>query len=120
MEGYLENGILMAKVVEAEGVLAPSATDTVVIDRALYDAGKRTVEVRGWVSAHPATGAVATSVQVDLGCDTIGLVTVNAILDPVAGQGNFRYKPANNSVPTNPGQVCVRSANGGEALRNFN
>jgi len=119
VEGYLENGILMAKVVEAD-VIAPSATDTVVIDRALYDGGKRTVEVRGWVTAHPATGVVAPSVQVDLGCDTIGLVTVTAVFDPLLGQGNFRYKPANNSVPTNPGQVCVRSPNGGEALRNFN
>jgi len=118
-EGYLENGVLMAKVVEAD-VIAPSATDTVVIDRALYDGGKRTVEVRGWVTAHPATGVVVPSVQVDLGCDSIGLVTVTAVFDPLLGQGNFRYKPANNSVPTNPGQVCVRSANGGEALRNFN
>ncbi len=120
VEGYMLDGVLRARIVETDVVMPAAGSDTIVIEKALYNPSKRSIEVRGTITAHPTTGAFAPNVQIDLSCDGLGIVNANVVPDPALGQGEWRWKSANNSVPTNPGSVCVRSALGANAQRATN
>lgn len=120
VEGYMLDGVLRAKLVETDVVLPTLSSDAIVIEKALYNPGKRSIEVRGTITAHPATGAFAPNVQIDLSCDGLGIINANVVPDLAIGQGTWRWKSANNAVPTNPGSVCVRSTLGGNAQRATN
>lgn len=116
VSGYMLGTELRAALVETS-VIQPAATDTVLVERALYDAAKRTIEVRGIVTANPATGQIAPQVSIDLSCDGLGIVTANVVPDVALGQGTFKWKPNNNTVLTHPGTVCVKTATSPSAQR---
>lgn len=120
VEGYMLDGVLRAKLVETDVVLPAAGSDAIVIEKALYNPSKRSIEVRGTITAHPTTGAFAPNVQIDLSCDGLGIINANVVPDLALGQGEWRWKSANNAVPTNPGSVCVRSTLGGNAQRATN
>lgn len=120
VEGYMQDGVLRAKIVETDVVMPAAGSDTIVIEKALYNASKRSIEVRGTITAHPATGAFAPNVQIDLSCDGLGIINATVVPDLALGQGEWRWKSANNAVPTNPGSVCVRSSSGANAQRATN
>lgn len=83
----------------------PPAADTVSIQRAEYNAGKRTLSVEARSSNAAATLRVfntATNVQ-------IGTLT---------NQGGGRYRATFSNVTTNPGNITVFSSLGGSVSRN--
>ncbi len=116
-EGYVEDGLLLGKFVETQALIPGADADGVGVERALWDASKRQVEVRGTITAHPTTGQIAATVQIDLSCDGLGLATVNVVPGVVPTQGEFVWRSAEGQVPANPGTVCVRSSNGGTTQR---
>ncbi len=118
VEGHMIGTELHAKVVETEVIVATPNADTVIIEKALYNASKRSVEVRGFVTRNQATGLIAPQVTIDLSCDGLGLVTANVVVDPALNQGEFKYKSNNNAVPTHPGTVCVKTTTSPSAQRN--
>jgi len=117
VEGYMLDGVLRARLVETDVVLPTVSSDAIVIEKALYNPGKRSIEVRGTITAHPTTGQLAPTVQIDLSCDGLGLVTANVVPGVVPTQGDFVWRSAEGQVPVNPGSLCVRSANGGATQR---
>jgi uncharacterized membrane protein len=117
-EGHMIGTQMHAKIVETEVIVATPNADTVAIERALYNASKRSVEVRGFVTRNQATGQFAPQVTIDLSCDGLGLVTANVVVDVALNQGEFKYKSNNNAVPTHPGTVCVKTATSPTAQRN--
>ena len=116
-EGYFRGGIHYARLVETEVIVPGAGTDTVVIERAQYRASKRSVQVRGQVTASPVDGSFASTVAIDVGCNGTIDNTATTIVDPVLGLAEFRYQSANNAFATAPANVCVTSPNGGTATR---
>lgn len=116
-EGYYDNGAYFAKFVETQALVPGTTVDGVGVFRALWDASKGQVDVRGTVTAHPTTGLIAPTVQLDLSCDGLGLVTVNVVPGVVPTQGDFDWRSPVGAIPANPGSLCVRSANGGATQR---
>ena len=83
----------------------PPPTDSVAIQRAEYDAGKRTLTVEATSTNASATMRVfntATNVQIGT----------------LANQGGGRYRSTFSNVATNPESITVRSSLGGAAARN--
>lgn len=119
-EGYGDNGAYFAKFLETQALVPGTTVDGVGVFRALWDASKRQVNVRGTITAHPITGAFAPNVQVDLACDGVGIINATVVPEVGIAQGTWRWKSANNAVPNNPGTVCVRSVQGGNAQRATN
>ncbi len=116
-EGYFRGGIHYARLVETEVVVPGVGTDTVVIERAQYRSSKRSVQVRGQVTASPVDGSFASTVSIDVGCNGTVDNVASTIVDPVLGLAEFRYQSGNNAFATAPANVCVTSPNGGTATR---
>ncbi|MEY2747143.1 MAG: hypothetical protein RL112_2185 [Planctomycetota bacterium] len=116
-EGYVDEGVFYGKFVETQALVPGANVDGVGVERALWDAAKRQIDVRGTITAHPTTGQLAPTVQIDLSCDGLGLVTANVVPGVVPTQGDFVWRSAEGQVPVNPGSLCVRSANGGATQR---
>jgi len=116
-EGYVDEGVFLAKFVETQALVPGANVDGVGVERALWDASKRQVDLRGTITAHPTTGLLAATVQIDLSCDGLGLVTANVVPGVVPTQGVFVWRSAEGQVTSNPGSLCVRSANGGATQR---
>ncbi|MBO1269590.1 Ig domain-containing protein [Arthrobacter cavernae] len=83
----------------------PPAADTVAIQRAEYDANKRTLMVEA-----TSTNASATL--------TVFNTATNVQIGTLANQGGGRYQATFSNVATNPGNVTVKSSLGGAASRN--
>lgn len=117
--GYVREGIMYGT--EVLSVVTPpntGTTDQVIVERALWDPIRQSIEVRGWVLASPIDGSVAPTVTIDLGCIGKGTITVPTNFNagpPI--QGVFRWRSANNVYPFNPGTVCVDSPSGGHTQR---
>ena len=116
-EGYFENGVLYAKVVETELLVAEPGIDTVAITRADFRAGRGELEVRGQTSPQTGTGDVATSVTIDVACDGLDLVTTAVNPNADAPGGIFNYRSPRNRFPAGSTRVCVTSQLGGSAER---
>lgn len=112
-EGYFEDGVLRATILEFEGVLPGEGTDTVAITRA--EAKNAGVRVRGTVSLNPATGTFVSSVTVYAGLLATGGGCVGTVIGtaPVTpGNGSFELRTRTGGAPPT---VCVASPGGGAA-----
>jgi hypothetical protein len=118
-EGYFRSGVHNARLVETEVIVTTVGVDTVAISRADYRTSKRSVDVRGQVTAQTGSGAFAGTVNIDLACNGTIDNVATVIVDPVVNLGDFRWTSANNVAATNPGSVCVTSPLGGSSSRTF-
>lgn len=116
-EGYMDEGVFFGKFVETQALVPGANVDGVGVERALWRADKGQIDVVGTITAHPTTVQIAATVQLDLSCDGLGLVTVNVVPGIVPTQGEFVWRSAEGQVPNSPGSLCVRSANGGTTQR---
>ena len=83
----------------------PPAADTVSVQRAEYEAAKRTLTVEATSTSSSATLRVfRTSTDVQIGT--------------LANQGGGRYRATFSNVAENPGTITVKSSLGGSASRN--
>ena len=115
--GYLgADGILYGTEV-LTAVIVPSVHDSIAIEKALWTASKRQIDMVGTVTAHPTTKQIASTVQLDLSCDGLGIVSATVIPDPALGLGTWKYRSNTNAVPVNPGTVCGSTSLGGTVQR---
>lgn len=117
VEGYYENGVLYAKVVESELILAEPGLDAVAITRADFRAARGELEVRGQTTPQAVTGFVTTTVTLDVQCDGLDLVAVAVTPNADAPGGIFTYRSPRNRFPASSTRVCVASPLGGTAER---
>ena len=83
----------------------PAAADTVSVQRAEYDASKRTLMVEATSTNSSATLSVSTT-------------STGVQIGTLSHVGNGRYKGTLSNVSTNPVNITVKSSLGGSASRN--
>ena len=83
----------------------PPAADSVAIQRAEYNSGKRTLTVE-------ATSTNASAIL------RVFRTATNQQIGTLTNQGAGRYRATFSNVATNPGNITVRSSLGGSASRN--
>ena len=82
----------------------PPAADTVAIQRAEYDARKRTLTVEA-TSTNPSAALQVFKTSTD------------AQMGTLSSQGNGRYRATLSNISSNPGNITVKSTLGGSASR---
>lgn len=117
VEGYYLDGVLYAKLVETELLIAEPGVDTVAIERADFRAARGELELRGFTSPQVGTGFVTTTVTLDVQCDGLDLITVAVSPNADAAGGIFTYRSPRNRFPASSTRVCVTSPLGGAAER---
>lgn len=120
VEGYFENGALRATVVETAAWIPHPSLDTVIVERATWDPSKEAIDVRGFVSRQPATGALVPFVSVFAGAENPGggcggtlAGTAYVTFDATMQLGQFRYRSPDHAYPARPPVACAQSAGGG-------
>lgn len=108
-EGWFEDGILNAKVLETEAVLTAVGEDGVGVERAMFRADRGEMRVDGITTEQFGTGNIASYVDLDLGCTGTDLIRLDVVAGDVAG-GAFGYRER-GVRPVD--EVCVTSELGG-------
>jgi hypothetical protein len=108
-EGWFEDGILNAKVVETEAVVGDVGEDGVGIERAQFRADRGELRVTGVTTEQFGTGRIASFVDLDLDCTGTDLIRLDVLPGDVAG-GAFDYRDRGVRPVA---EVCVTSELGG-------
>lgn len=108
--GYLDAGQFYAVEVLTDVVAGQGNLPGLGVIRAIYDPNQRTVDLVGTVSWTATSHQLPTTVTLDFGCDSLGLISVNVTPGAVPSIGDWKYRSARGAFPTNPGSVCVTSA----------
>lgn len=120
VEGYYENGVLRATLIETSAWVPHPVFDSVFIERATWDSSKESIDVRGYVSPRPVTGGLVPIITIHTGPELAGGGCSGAVagvatvtFDPTTQLGQFRYRSADHAYPMQPTSVCAQSAGGG-------
>lgn len=108
--GYLDAGQFYAVEVLTDVVAGQNNLPGLGVIKALYNSSNGQVDLVGTVSWTGITHQLPNTVTLDFGCDSLGLITVNVTPGAVPSIGDWKYRSARGAFPTNPGSLCVTSA----------